>query len=365
MSGSADPSPQGSDPEGSGAPREVQRQPRSDLVFVGGTGRSGTHLVAKLIGRHAEFENVPIEVRFHADRGGFPDLLAGRTTKERFLRRLRGFWWKRYRSGGRPPDILPWFSLGREPRGLHKFVDRGIFDAATSRFSERFDADPEAACRELFEALLRPLAEREGKPGLVEMSCATAVAAPALARIFPDALFIHVVRDGRDASASRVRQGRGLLNPRTRVQGVRWWEGRVRRIEAALAELPSDRVLTLSLDWLVQVPPNRRGYRLMRRFLGVEKQKTADTMFKRKVNPDRANVGRWRRGLSEDQQDKVRAEYEAAIERLEADGLVSAPLLREIYRFEGQQVGSEQTGLAEANVAHGAEDAARGGGAEE
>ena len=326
---------------------------RSDLVFVGGTGRSGTHLVAKLIGRHAEFENVPIECRFHADRGGFPDLLAGRVTKEQFLRRLRGFWWRRYRSGGRPPDILPWLALGREPKGLHKFVDEDAFEAATARFSDQFDAEPEAACRELFEALLRPLAEREEKPGLVEMSCATTVAAPALARIFPDALFIHVVRDGRDASASRVRQGRGLLYPRNRVQGVRWWENRVRNIEAALAELPSDRVLTLSLDWLVQRPPNRRGYKLMRRFIGVDKQKSADTMFKRKVNPERANVGRWERGLSDDAKAKVRAEYVATIERLEADGLASAPLLREIYKFEGDQVGSEQTGLAEANVAHG------------
>ena len=343
-----------SDPQvpGTDRPREVRRQPRSDLVFVGGTGRSGTHLVAKLIGRHAEFENVPIEVRFHADRGGFPDLLAGRTTKERFLKRLRGFWWKRYRSGGRPPDILPWLALGREPRGLHKFVDRESFDAATARFSERFDAEPEAACRELFEALLRPLAESEGKPGLVEMSCATTVAAPALARIFPEARFIHVVRDGRDASASRVRQGRGLLYPRTPVQGVRWWEGRVRRIEDALAEVSDERVLTLSLDWLVQRPPNRRGYRLLRRFLGVEKQKAADTLFKRKVSPERANVGRWERGLSESARESVRREYEAALERIERDGLMCAPLLREIYEFEGDQVGAEQRGLAAANEAY-------------
>jgi Sulfotransferase family len=326
---------------------------RPDLVFVGGTGRSGTHLVAKLIGRHAEFENVPIEVRFHSDRGGFPDLLAGRVSKDRFLRRLRGFWWRRYRSGGRPPDILPWLPLGREPRGLHKFVPKERFDAATARFEERFDDEPEAACRELFEELLRPLAADAGKPGLVEMSCATTVAAPALARVFPEALFVHVVRDGRDASASRVRQGRGVLYPRTRVQGVRWWENRVRNIEAALAELPEDRVLTLSLDWLVQRPPNRRGYRLLRRFLGIEKQKTADTLFKRKVSPERANVGRWERGLSASARDRVRTEYEASLERIESDGLASAPLLREIYRFEGEQVGEQQTGLAEANPAHG------------
>ena len=332
--------------------REEGASPRSPLIFVGGTGRSGTHLVAKLIGRHAEFANVPIEVRFHADRGGFGDLLAGRVSKERFLRRLRGFWWHRYRSGGRPPDILPWFTLGREPRGLHKFVPEPLFEASVARFEERFDAEAEAACRELFEALLRPLADEAGKPGLVEMSCATAVAAPTLARIFPEALFVHVVRDGRDASASRVRQGRGLLYPRTRVQGVRWWESRVRRIEASLGELPEERTLTLSLDWLVQRPPNRRGYRLLRRFLGIEKQKTADTLFKRKVSPERANVGRWQRGLSARSRERVRREYEASLERIERDGLVCAPLLREIYEYDGEAVGSEQTGLAAANRAY-------------
>ena len=344
MSDSDRPVPSGPDPSGT---------PRSPLVFVGGTGRSGTHLVAKLIGRHAEFANVPIECRFHADRGGFPDLLAGRVSKERFLRRLHGFWWHRYRSGGRPPDIAPWFPLGREPRGLHKFVDSERFESATAGFDERFDDEPEAACRELFETLLRPYAKEAGAPGLVEMSCANTLAAPALAGVFPEALFVHVVRDGRDASASRVRQGRGLLYPRSRVQGVRWWEGRVRGIESALAGLPPERVLTLSLDWLVQLPPNRRGYRLLRRFLGIEKQKTADTLFKRKVNPERANVGRWERGLSERARDRVRREYEASLERIERDGLVSAPLLREIYEFEGETVGREQTGLAAANRAYG------------
>jgi hypothetical protein len=334
--------------EGAARPPAEGRNP---LVFVGGTGRSGTHLVAKLIGRHAEFHNLPIECRFHADPGGFPDLIAGRTTPERFLRRLRGFWWHRYRSGGRPPDVFPWLALGREPRGLHKIVPRERFEEATERFAEAYSADPEAACRRLFMDLLWPLAEEAGKPGLVEMTCDNAAAAPVLARIFPEARFIHVVRDGRDASASRVLQGRGLLYPRTRAQGVRWWESRVRRIERGLAELPDERVLTLSLDWLVQLPPNRRGYRLLRRFLGVEKQHTADTLFKRKINPERANVGRWRRGLSERAQERVRREYEASLARIERDGLVSAPLLREIYEHDGRAVGREQTGLAEANRA--------------
>ena len=32
----------------------------NDLVFVGGTGRSGTHVLARLLGRHPRFAEVPI-----------------------------------------------------------------------------------------------------------------------------------------------------------------------------------------------------------------------------------------------------------------------------------------------------------------
>jgi hypothetical protein len=304
------------------------------IVFVGGTGRSGTHVVAKLLGRARELEDIRIECRFHADPGGFPDLLAGRISLRRYVRRLRGFWWHRYRGGGRPPDLLPWLPLGRRPRGLHKLVDPEVFEAAVSKFEREFPQRREAACRELFLELLWPLAERKSASGLVEMSCDNAASAPALARIFPEAVFIHVVRDGRDASASRVRQGRGLLFPRTRVQGIRWWEARVRRIEKALDQVPDDRFATVSLDLLVQSRAKRRGVKVMLDLIGISKQPRLRRYGRRRISAEHGNVGRWARGLSERRAARVRAEYERAIADMERDGLRSAPLLREVYEAE-------------------------------
>jgi hypothetical protein len=306
------------------------------LIFVGGTGRSGTHVVAKLLGRAQRLEDVRMEVRFHVDPGGFPDLLAGQTTKERFLRRLRGFWWHRYRGGGKPPDLLPWVSLGREPRGLFKFVPEERFEEATERFERDFDRDPAGACRTLFYDLLWHLVTDANADALVEMSTRSAAEAPTLARIFPEAKFIHVVRDGRDASASRVRQGRHLLYPRTRVQGIRWWENRVRRIERAFDELDEDRTETINLDLLVQQRPRRKGMKKMLEFVGLTKGRRVRRYFQRTISPEHGNVGRWRRGLSERRQRRVLAEYEAALERLEADGARSAPLLREVFESEAK-----------------------------
>src|SRR5919201_5632582 len=193
------------------------------IVFVGGTGRSGTHVVAKLLSKHPHLAVVPVEVRFHVEERGFPGLLEGRVSAQEFLRRLRGFWWKGFQT--------------RRMRGMYRFVPEERLERATAAFEESYDAGGEEtarwdACRRLFYELLWFRATDSGAVALVEQSCDTVAAAPTLARLFPEARFIHVVCDGRDASASRVAQTHGLVKPRTRRQGLRWWEERLRRIDA-------------------------------------------------------------------------------------------------------------------------------------
>ena len=62
------------------------------LVFIGGTGRSGTHVLGRLLGSHARWADVPIEARFHCNTRGMPDLLEGRVSLGGFLEKLSGFW---------------------------------------------------------------------------------------------------------------------------------------------------------------------------------------------------------------------------------------------------------------------------------
>ena len=82
-----------------------------DLVFIGGTGRSGTHVLARLLDRHPRFAGVPIESRFHCNKRGMPDLLGGRVTLAAFVEKLRDFWWHRVRVDG-------------QPRGLYNLLTR-------------------------------------------------------------------------------------------------------------------------------------------------------------------------------------------------------------------------------------------------
>jgi hypothetical protein len=283
------------------------------VLFVGGTGRSGTHVLAKLLSRHPRLAMFPIEVRFHVEERGFPGLLAGGVSKEQFVRRLRGFWWKGFQT--------------RRMRGLYRYLDAARFERAVAEFEQSFDTEPEPACRRLFYELLWDRVERTGADALVEQSCDTIAQAPTLVRLFPEAKFIHVVRDGRDASASRVAQTRGLVYPRTRRQGLEWWEARIRAIDAGTRAIPPERLLTVSLDELLLLG-SRRGLKHICRFEGVFVNRKMKQFFNRRMSARLAHSERWRAGIGDRRAAELERRYAEIVDGLEADGVGCAVLLR-------------------------------------
>jgi Sulfotransferase family len=302
------------------AGRPVAKPP--PVVFVGGTGRSGTHVLAKLLGKHDKLALVPVEVRFHVEDSGFPGLLSGSVSKDQFLRRLRGFWWRGFQT--------------RRMRGLYRFVPEERFEAAVAAFEDTFDDDPEGACSRLFYELLAVRRERADADGLIEQSCDTVAQGEMLARLFPEAKFVHAVRDGRDASASRVGQTRGLVYPRTRRQGLEWWDQRIRAIDAGSRGVPRERLLTVSLDELL-ILGRHRGLRPICRFMRIYPQRKMKRFFMRRMTPELAHSERWRAGLSDRRAADLQRAYEETVAGLESDGIACAPLLRRtLERSQGE-----------------------------
>ena len=293
----------------------AERAPETaKLVFVGGTGRSGTHVLSQLISRHNRYALVPVEVRFHTDPEGFPGLLSGDVTPQQFVKRMRGFWWKGFQTN--------------RFRGMYRFVDRERYDAALATFEVGHAEDLIGACRRLFYDLLWFRVEAEDRAiALVEQSTDTVARAETLTAVFPEAKFIHVVRDGRDASASRVAQTRGLVRPRSRVQGIAWWEERIRAIERGADSIPDGRLLTVSLDELVRMQRARLALRPLFRFLGSPPTKRTRRYFSNKMTTEGANKERWREGISDRKAAELERLYRESLDRLAADGARCAPLL--------------------------------------
>jgi hypothetical protein len=291
----------------------------SDLVFVGGAGRSDTQVVARLLGRHPRFAVVPIEARFHCDEGGMPDLLAGRVTPTDFLEKLRDFWWHRVLADG-------------QPRGLYNLLTRRELDALVERFEDDYQSDPVPTCRQLFVDLLEPLAEEEGKPGLVEMSPENVGAAPTLRRLFGEAHFVHAVRDGRDA-ASAVAAGSG--GPDTVLEGIDWWADRLRVIEAGMRgtgdgvadPLSPSELCVVVLDDLLR--RDRAGaYQRLLDFLAIDDDPDMQEFFELRMRRHSADSASWRDGLGRFERRRVQRKYEAALAELERQGNhVARPLI--------------------------------------
>jgi hypothetical protein len=233
------------------------------------------------------------------------------------MKRLRGFWWRGFQT--------------RRMRGLFRFVERDRFDDAAARFERSYADDPEGSCRRLFFDLLAFRADEEQDArGIVEQSCDTVAQAATLVRIFPDARFIHVVRDGRDASASRVSQTRGIVYPRTRRQGIDWFERRIRRIDAGARLIPEDQLMQVSLEELL-TPPRFGAARGLAEFVGVSFSGRMQSFFFAEMNAQGANTERWRQGISESRQESLDNRYRKSLARLEADGVSATELLHKSY----------------------------------
>jgi Sulfotransferase family len=311
----------------------MSRQP-ADLVFVGGTGRSGTHILSYLLDRHSRFHGVPIECRFHCNPKGLADLVTGKTTAEEFLRKLRGYWWQRVRVGDRAYVRARWRALGRgRVRGLHTIVPADRFSEAVAAFEANCSRDVVGASRSLFYDLLQPLADETGKPVLVEMSCFTIAAAPGLARIFPEARFVHSVRDGRDSGTSKVGLRQKPHHPTDVRSGIEFWADRLRMAEEGVRGLSPDdraRLHVTSLEDLVW-GDRERTYAELLDFLGVDDEQPVREFFELKMSADAAHRERWREGLDAGEQQAITAEYERTLERLEAKGYHCAPALRRSF----------------------------------
>jgi hypothetical protein len=268
-------------------------------VFVGGSARSGTTICGRLLGEHSRYFMIPVEANFHVRKGGFPDLLRGAVSLKRFVTLMRE----------------RWFVLSRvdRPRGIHRFASREQLESALQVFERRFEEDGLQACRELMTALFQPAAHAAGRGTWLEMSPPNISNAPLLAQIFPEARFVHMVRDGRDVACSLTRL---QWAPRSLTERLDWWRRAVAASMEGAASLDRDRLLTVRLEELVG-PDRERVYRSLRQFLDLEDESGMRRFFDTTVTAEKAHLGRWRQDVAPDEMAGFLARYEDIVRDLD------------------------------------------------
>jgi hypothetical protein len=275
-------------------------------IFVGGVGRSGTHVMARLIGAGPRYHRVRTEARFHAWEGGLPDLCAGRTTAPEFLERMRGPWWLRG---------------ANQRQGISRILDRAAFDLALERFEAAFAGDPIGASRDLVRDVLEPEARERGKPSWVEATGATIEHAPFLVRLFPRARFVNMVRDGRSVVAATLKKVNLTDEP---ARALERWEGMIRSAEESRRALGDERVLSVFLEDLAAHEREATFDRLVA-FLGLEDPAPMRQWFDSEISAERAHIGAWRERMAPADARWTERHYRRLVRRLRRGGITWVP----------------------------------------
>jgi hypothetical protein len=257
-----------------------------ELAFVGGVEHDVAVTTAPTLEDPSRFAVLPVEVGFHCQPRGFADLLEGRMTLSAFRTAMRERWW---------------------PERVERIATAEQLAASLERLEDAYPADPVGSCRRLFCELVGPFAEREGRVGVVEHSGGALANAPTLERVFAEATFVHVLRDGREVAASRVARAEGPPGERPPgahavLEALEWWAEELQVIDSGV------RVQEDGAEYGVW--PDRLRVMLV---------------------ADRPEPGEWERGLTSRERRRVRRRYRRILAELADRGVHCAPQLIAAY----------------------------------
>jgi len=257
----------------------VPAQGRSEPFFIVGAHRSGTTLLRFMLNSHPRLYLPPESEFIPALFGGAPERPLSRAAARRRLRRIFRLRFAREWMGGPPTleDLLP---------GVDAVMPAQLIDALYTAYCRLHGA------------------ERWGDKTPTYTSHMDL-----LGRLFPDARFVHLVRDGRDVALSVL----ATWGDRVHVDLVfaaRTWVRRVGDARRSAAAVDGTRYLELRYEDLVSDPA--RELRAVSRFLGetfhpdmlephrMARRSVADGSFhdavRHPVSSER--VARWRSAMS-------------------------------------------------------------------
>jgi hypothetical protein len=189
-------------------------------VFIVGCERSGTTLLRLMLDSHPSLA-IPNESHFIVNLHGRGRWVAATRASVRVLERvLKDEWFAHW---------------GLDPAAVRQL-------AAVTQPSSYADV-----MRTVFAAY----AASEGKPRWGDKSPTYLAHLPLLAELFPEALFVHMIRDGREVAASLMSQVWGPSRP---IAAASFWRTRVRKGLRGGRRLPPGRYLEVRFEELVAEP---------------------------------------------------------------------------------------------------------------
>jgi hypothetical protein len=298
-------------------------------VFVGGTGRSGTTVMGDLLGHHEDIRtSVPIEIKFLANKSGLLQLVFGRETGSSQVKisffNLRARRIRRISEKAKFEKIQvefldriwnSWWDIDAPPphgRGLQSGISKARLEFLVNRLVSNLRINRVCAARRFMRDFISSQNDHAGQKYWVETTPLNIAQARRILKLFPDALFINMVRDPRDVIASLLTKNWG---PTTPLEGLEWIEKRLMDAHAALGHIPANQQITIALEDLA-INNRLKTYQSLLKFLNLGDGPRMQEFFATHLSAEAAMSGRWKQEIATPEFLAGYAELEKRLARL-------------------------------------------------
>jgi hypothetical protein len=273
-------------------------------LFSGGSGRSGTTIIVNLLKSHPEIHSsLPREIKYLTSRYGLVDLNFGRSIRlEEDFKGLRNNLLARInnRIGKRKEEVFLtylkskwWSEVGKtgKERGLVQGVTVEQLAESSSWFRETYEKDLLVASRDFFYQLSSSQFKKDTVRYFADSTPMNTMQAHLIHRLFPDALFINMIRDGRDVAYSVSKENWGPKDP---FKALKWWGNRILLSHQSLSQIPDSQYLEIRLEELISSDREVQLARLLN-FLDVSEHLSTREFFNVEMRPEKMSQGDWKK----------------------------------------------------------------------
>lgn len=297
-------------------------------LFTGGSGRSGTTIILNLLKNHQQVHaSLPREIKYLTSRCGLVDINFGRS-----LAIEEGLKSKINNLGARALNVIGkkkkdyfslylnskwWSEIGKKgkPRGLVQGISKEQLQSAIENFEKYFAVDKIRASRAFFYELSAAQIEDKNVKYFADSTPTNIMHANNIYKLFPNAKFINMIRDGRDVALSVSKEKWGPDDP---YKALSWWANRICVGNHALSKVRPNDQMKLRLEDLIV---NNRKDEFLRLITFLELDHSEQTLeyFSKNMLPEHMSQGDWKTQVKDPE--LYNAKYEKILKQLKLMGI--------------------------------------------